>query len=66
MTMSSDVALSGTLVLLGAGKMGGAMLQGWLDRGVPPAQIVVLDPLSSPRDRAGHRGTRHQAQSGTR
>jgi pyrroline-5-carboxylate reductase len=48
MTMSADVALSGTLVLLGAGKMGGAMLQGWLDRGVPPGRIVVLDP--SPPD----------------
>lgn len=42
--MSSDAALSGTLVLLGAGKMGGAMLQGWLERGVPPERIVVLDP----------------------
>jgi hypothetical protein len=30
--MSSDVALVGALVLLGAGKMGGAMLQGWLNR----------------------------------
>jgi len=44
MTMSSDPALSGTLVLLGAGKMGGAMLHGWLDRGVPPASIIVVDP----------------------
>lgn len=44
MTMSSDAALAGTLVLVGAGKMGGALLQGWLDRGVEPARIVVLDP----------------------
>jgi pyrroline-5-carboxylate reductase len=48
MTGSGDIALAGTLVLLGAGKMGGALLQGWLDRGVPPARIVVLDP--SPPD----------------
>jgi pyrroline-5-carboxylate reductase len=48
MTMNCDVALSGTLVLLGAGKMGGALLQGWLDRGVSSSLIVVLDP--SPPD----------------
>jgi pyrroline-5-carboxylate reductase len=36
--------LSGTLVLIGAGKMGGAMLEGWLKAGLPPTQIVALDP----------------------
>jgi pyrroline-5-carboxylate reductase len=34
----------GTLVLVGAGKMGGAMLEGWLGLGLPAAQIVVLEP----------------------
>ncbi|WP_342641253.1 pyrroline-5-carboxylate reductase [Rhodoligotrophos ferricapiens] len=34
----------GKLVLVGAGKMGGAMLEGWLGRGIPAAQIAVLDP----------------------
>jgi pyrroline-5-carboxylate reductase len=34
----------GTLVLVGAGKMGGAMLEGWLRLGLDPRQIVVLDP----------------------
>ncbi len=34
----------GTLVLVGAGKMGGAMLEGWLGLGMPPAQIVVIEP----------------------
>jgi len=59
--MSSVGALSGTLVLLGAGKMGGAMLQGWLDRGVRPAQLAVLDPSPPPeiaRTIAAH-GIRH-------
>ena len=32
----SLAAVSGTLVLVGAGKMGGAMLNGWLGRGLPP------------------------------
>jgi pyrroline-5-carboxylate reductase len=34
----------GTLVLVGAGKMGGAMLEGWLARKLPPKKIVVLEP----------------------
>jgi pyrroline-5-carboxylate reductase len=38
------ISLHGTLVLVGAGKMGGAMLQGWLKAGIPAGQIVVLDP----------------------
>lgn len=35
------------LVLLGCGKMGSAMLAGWLDRGLPPAKVWVLDPAPS-------------------
>jgi pyrroline-5-carboxylate reductase len=34
----------GTLVLVGAGKMGGAMLDGWLARGLKPKQITIIDP----------------------
>ena len=36
--------LSGTLVLLGAGKMGGAMLDGWFRLGLNPKQVVVIEP----------------------
>ncbi|MEP3275988.1 MAG: pyrroline-5-carboxylate reductase [Stappiaceae bacterium] len=35
------------LLLVGAGKMGGAMLQGWLDHGHDPNAIVVSDPNPS-------------------
>lgn len=35
------------LVLLGCGKMGSAMLGGWLDGGVPPASVWVIDPQPS-------------------
>ena len=34
----------GTLVLVGAGKMGGAMLDGWLARGLKPKQVTVIEP----------------------
>ena len=35
---------SGRLVLLGAGKMGVAMLDGWLARGLDPRKLTVLEP----------------------
>ena len=34
----------GSLVLVGAGKMGTAMLDGWLARGLKPKQIIVVEP----------------------
>jgi pyrroline-5-carboxylate reductase len=37
----------GRLVLLGAGKMGSAMLDGWLARGLSPKQITVIEPQPS-------------------
>lgn len=41
-----DVTTRG-LVLLGCGKMGSAMLKGWLDGGLPPSCVTVLDPYPS-------------------
>jgi pyrroline-5-carboxylate reductase len=35
---------SGQLVLVGAGKMGSAMLDGWLARGLNPKKLVVIEP----------------------
>ena len=34
----------GTLVLVGAGKMGGALLTGWLELGLDPRKVVVIEP----------------------
>ncbi len=42
----SDIAARG-LVLLGCGKMGSAMLAGWLERGLPAASAWVIDPRPS-------------------
>src|SRR6185503_7080487 len=49
--------LRGTLVLLGAGKMGGALLEGWLGSGVDPRKIAALDP--SPPDEVRQTLARH-------
>lgn len=38
---------AGGLVLLGCGKMGSAMLQGWLAQGVDPRAVAILDPNPS-------------------
>ncbi len=41
--------LPGPVVLLGAGKMGGALLDGWLGRGLPPAMLTVIEPNPAPQ-----------------
>ena len=45
--MDMDSVRARGLVLLGCGKMGSALLQGWLAGGVPPAAVTVLDPQPS-------------------
>lgn len=39
---------AGRLVLLGAGKMGSAMLSGWLEAGIDAERIAVVDPAPPP------------------
>lgn len=38
----------GPLVLAGAGKMGAALVEGWLARGAKPQQIIVQEPSLAP------------------
>lgn len=40
------------LILAGAGKMGGALLRGWLGGGLPPAAVRVVDPSPPPESLA--------------
>jgi pyrroline-5-carboxylate reductase len=40
--------MSGHLVLVGAGKMGTALLEGWLEQGLPPSRTIVIEPSPSP------------------
>ena len=37
-----------SLVLVGAGKMGGAMLRGWLAGGLPASGVALIDPVPAP------------------
>jgi pyrroline-5-carboxylate reductase len=39
--------ITGPIVLAGAGKMGGAMLTGWLARGLDPKKVAVIEPQPS-------------------
>jgi len=41
-------SLSHTILLAGVGKMGGALLQGWLALGLSPEKVAVIEPLPSP------------------
>src|SRR5438477_607985 len=50
MTLSSGalaLRISGAIILVGAGKMGGAMLEGWLALGLDPHRVIVIDPQPS-------------------
>ena len=40
--------ITGTILLAGAGKMGGAMLTGWLTQGLDPRRVGVVEPQPSP------------------
>ncbi|UMY19666.1 pyrroline-5-carboxylate reductase [Methylobacterium organophilum] len=46
--MANVTGLPASLTLFGVGKMGGAMLRGWLAGGLDPARTTVVDPHLSP------------------
>lgn len=41
------LSVNGTVVLAGAGKMGTALMQGWLARGLPASSIIIQEPSLS-------------------
>jgi pyrroline-5-carboxylate reductase len=43
-----SLELNGNLLLAGAGNMGGALLAGWLARGLDPRRLIVQDPAPAP------------------
>jgi len=40
-----------TLLLAGCGKMGGALLEGWLERGIRPHDVTIVEPNKDITDR---------------
>jgi len=48
-SVSSAPSLAINIVLVGAGKMGGALLEGWIGLGVDPAGMTVIEPQPSPQ-----------------
>ena len=57
--------MAATHLLVGAGKMGGALLSGWLDAGlVTPRKLAILDPAPGPQAiYAIERGAKHITQA---
>ncbi|WP_045836909.1 pyrroline-5-carboxylate reductase [Hyphomicrobium sp. 99] len=39
-----SLKLNGPVVLAGAGKMGASLLEGWIERGLDPASIIIQEP----------------------
>jgi len=44
MSLAFSFSPTARLALVGAGKMGGALLKGWLDRGLDRRAVIVIDP----------------------
>src|SRR5271167_3334520 len=48
-SVSASPRLAVNVVLVGDGKMGGALLEGWIGLGVDPAGMTVIEPQPSPQ-----------------
>lgn len=51
--------LDGELLLVGCGKMGGAMLEGWLAQGLAPGDVWIVEPNQEVGAGLVRRGMRH-------
>lgn len=58
-----SLSIDGPVVLAGAGKMGAALLQGWLTQGLPASSVIIQDPMLSTdaAELARHHGIRAEA-----
>lgn len=55
--------LAGPLLLVGCGKMGGALLEGWLARGLQPADVWLVEPNAAAVQGEVARGVHHAADA---
>ena len=44
----SDLKLNRPLLLVGCGKMGSAMLSGWLESGIAAGGVIAVEPMGIP------------------
>ena len=51
--------LGGPLLLIGCGKMGSALLEGWLGQGFTPADVWIVEPNAAPLQGFTARGVHH-------
>lgn len=52
------MTIDGSILLVGGGKMGGALVAGWLDGGIDPARIHVVEPGTAGREALLDKGVR--------
>src|SRR3546814_12806049 len=55
--------LGGPLLLVGCGKMGSALLDGWLSRGLSPAAVWIVEPNAAALQGEIARGVHHAADA---
>lgn len=55
--------LGGPLLLVGCGKMGGALLEGWLSQGIAPADVWIVEPNAEPLQGFIARGVHHAPEA---
>src|SRR3546814_7192755 len=55
--------LGGPLLLVGCGKMGSALLDGWLSRGLSPADVWIVEPNAAALQGEIARGVNHAADA---
>ena len=48
---------TGRMLLVGCGNMAGAMLDRWLQAGLDPSAVAIVDPFAQPRAGIGHFGS---------
>ncbi|MEO1192506.1 MAG: pyrroline-5-carboxylate reductase [Pseudomonadota bacterium] len=54
--------IDGPLLLIGCGKMGGALLDGWLRQGLAPEQVAIVEPAAEAVAGFVAKGCRHLAR----
>jgi pyrroline-5-carboxylate reductase len=60
------IAAKGTIVLAGAGKMGGALITGWLKAGLAASRVAAIEPQPSPEiEKLTAQGLRLNPAAGT-